>query len=46
MILLPKDCIRFRFTERFATDVTDAVGSQMFEIYQKLDQSMLELYKL
>jgi len=30
-ILLPKDYIRFRLTKNLATDVTDAVGSQMFD---------------
>ena len=30
-VLLPKDYIRFKLTRRFATDVTDAGGSQMFD---------------
>ncbi|MBL7118651.1 xylulokinase [Candidatus Bathyarchaeota archaeon] len=43
-VLLPKDYIRFKLTERFATDVTDAGGSQMYDPVNKgWNKTLLEL---
>jgi xylulokinase len=34
-VLLPKDCIRFRLTGEFATEVSDASGTTLFDVVKR-----------
>lgn len=46
-VLLPKDYIRFRLTGEFATDVSDASGTSLFDVPRRTwSQEIIELLEL
>ncbi|MHB0859181.1 MAG: xylulokinase [Anaerolineae bacterium] len=46
-ILLPKDYVRFRLTGEYATEVSDASGTSLFDVvHRRWSQEMLDILKI